>query len=83
MTTLQRSVVEYQEIDFSDGYQIRMEHEHEKKYDVHTIKIKRKNIDAELSKKSPVYADIQFHLDTEHFTKFCHFFNMIGERYGK
>jgi len=81
MTTLQRSVVEYQEIDFSDGYQIRMEHEHEKKYDTHTITIKRKNIDPEV--KSPVYSDIQFNLDTEHFKKFCHFFNMIGERYGK
>lgn len=82
MTTLQRSVVEYQEIDFSDGYQIRMEHEHEKKYDTHTITIKRKNINPEYADK-PTYPNIQFNLDTEHFKKFCHFFNMIGERYGE
>jgi len=77
MTVLQRNVVEYQEIDFSDGYQIRLEHWHEKKYDTHTITVKRKNIMPEYADK-PVYPDIQFHLDTEHFKKFCEFFNMIS-----
>jgi hypothetical protein len=77
MTTLQRNVVEYQEIDFSDGYQIRLEHIHEKKYDVHTITVKRKNTDL-ISTKNPQYSDIQFHLDTEHFKQFCQFFNMIS-----
>lgn len=78
MTVLQRNVVEYAEIDFSDGYQVRLEHHHEKKYDVHSITIKRRNIDPDLSKKSPVYPDMQFHLDTPHFKQFCQFFHMIG-----
>jgi hypothetical protein len=80
MTVLQRNIVEYQEIDFSDGYQVRLEHEHEKKYDTHTITIKRRNINPEYKGK-PEYPNIQFNLDTEHFKKFCEFFNMIsGEK---
>jgi hypothetical protein len=81
MTILQRNVVEYAEIDFSDGYQVRLEHEHEKKYDTHTVTFKRRNIDPD-HKDKQIYSDIQFNLDTEHFKQFCKFFNTIGERYG-
>jgi hypothetical protein len=78
---LNRNVVEYTEIDFTDGYQVRIEHEHEQKYDTHTITFKRRNINPEFKDKQ-VYSDIQFNLDTEHFKQFCKFFNMIGDSYG-
>lgn len=78
---INRNVVEYTEIDFTDGYQVRLEHEYEKTYDNHTITLKRRNVNPEFKDKQ-LYSDIQFNLDTQHFNQFCKFFNMIGDHYG-
>jgi hypothetical protein len=76
------SVKSYVELDVTEDYQIRMEHVHDKKYDLHQIKIKRANTDDSTGKR-PVYPDIDFNLDTKMFIQFCKFFQNIGEvRYG-
>jgi len=67
------------EINFPDGYQITLEHFYIEAYDNHTITIKRKNTDPEISSKSAEYPDVQFNLDTRAYEEFCEFFKMIGE----
>ena len=77
------SVKSYAELDISDDYQIRIEHVHDKKYDLHELVIKRKVLDAKTKEDTKILPDINFNLDTAMFLQFCKFFQNIGEvRYG-
>jgi len=73
------SPTNFAEIDFTDGYQVRLEHQYDEKYDSHRISIKRQSTDPDPTYKNPEYSDVNFFLDTPHFKQFCNFFNMIGE----
>ena len=80
---ISQSVKSYAELDISEDYQIRIEHMHDKKYDLHEILIKRKILDSETRKDTEMLSDIRFNLDTAMFLQFCKFFQNIGEvRYG-
>jgi hypothetical protein len=80
---ISQSVKSYAELDVSEDYQIRIEHMHDKKYDLHEILIKRKILDSETRQDTEMLSDIRFNLDTEMFLQFCKFFQNIGEvRYG-
>jgi hypothetical protein len=77
------SVKSYAELDVSDDYQIRIEHVHDKKYDLHEVVIKRKVLDDKTREDTQLLSDIRFNLDTAMFLQFCKFFQNIGEvRYG-
>lgn len=77
------SVKSYAELDISDDYQIRIEHVHDKKYDLHELVIKRKVLDAKTKEDTKILPDINFNLDTAMFLQFCNFFqNIGGVRYG-
>jgi hypothetical protein len=78
------SVKSYVELDVTEDYQVRMEHVHDKKYDLHQIKIMRKNTQKDvMDGKRPHYSDIDFNLSTDMFIQFCKFFeNIGGVRYG-
>jgi hypothetical protein len=77
------SVKSYAELDISDDYQIRIEHVHDKKYDLHELVIKRKVLDTKTKEDTKLLPDINFNLDTAMFLQFCKFFQNIGEvRYG-
>jgi hypothetical protein len=77
------SVRSYAELDVSEDYQVRIEHAHDKKYDLHEILIKRKMLDSETKQDTELLSDIRFNLDTVMFLQFCKFFQNIGEvRYG-
>jgi hypothetical protein len=77
------SVKSYAELDVSDDYQIRIEHVHDKKYDLHELVIKRKVLDKNTKEDTKILHDINFNLDTAMFLQFCKFFQNIGEvRYG-
>jgi len=77
------SVKSYAELDVSDDYQIRIEHVHDKKYDLHELVIKRKVLDTKTKEDTKILPDINFNLDTAMFLQFCKFFQNIGEvRYG-
>jgi len=77
------SVKSYAELDVSDDYQIRIEHVHDKKYDLHELVIKRKVLDKNTKEDTKILPDINFNLDTAMFLQFCKFFQNIGEvRYG-
>jgi hypothetical protein len=73
------AVKSYAELDINDLYQLRIEHQHDKKYDLHSINIKRKVLDADTKKDTEILPDIRFNLDTEHFKQFCQFFTNINE----
>lgn len=76
------SIKSYAELDVSDDYQIRIEHVHDKKYDLHELVIQRKVLD-ENGNDTEMLPPIQFNLDTTMFLQFCKFFENIGEvRYG-
>ena len=78
------SVKSYAELDISEDYSIRIEHVHDKKYDLHELVIKRKVLDPETKEDTKILPEIQFNLDTEMFLQFCKFFENIGSvRYGK
>lgn len=80
---ISQSVKSYAELDVSEDYQIRIEHMHDKKYDLHEILIKRKILDSETRQDTEMLSDIRFNLDTAMFLQFCKFFQNIGEvRYG-
>jgi len=80
---ISQSVKSYAELDISEDYQIRIEHMHDKKYDLHEIIIKRKILDSETKQDTEMLSDIRFNLDTAMFLQFCKFFQNIGEvRYG-
>lgn len=80
---ISQSVKSYAELDVSEDYQIRIEHMHDKKYDLHEILIKRKILDSETRQDTELLSDIRFNLDTAMFLQFCKFFQNIGEvRYG-
>jgi hypothetical protein len=80
---ISQSVKSYAELDISEDYQIRIEHMHDKKYDLHEILIKRKILDSETKQDTEMLSDIRFNLDTAMFLQFCKFFQNIGEvRYG-
>ena len=80
---ISQSVKSYAELDISEDYQIRIEHMHDKKYDLHEILIKRKILDSETRQDTEMLSDIRFNLDTAMFLQFCKFFQNIGEvRYG-
>jgi len=72
------SNIKFAELDFSDGYQLRLEHQYNSAFDLHTLCIKRKYTGPHDNNKE-VYSDIKFNLDTEHFIQFCNFFKMIGD----
>jgi hypothetical protein len=81
--SISQSVKSYAELDVSEDYQIRIEHVHDKKYDLHEICIKRKILDSETRQDTELLSDIRFNLDTAMFLQFCKFFQNIGEvRYG-
>jgi hypothetical protein len=81
--SISQSVKSYAELDVSEDYQIRIEHVHDKKYDLHEILIKRKILDSETKQDTEMLSDIRFNLDTAMFLQFCKFFQNIGEvRYG-
>lgn len=76
------SVKSYAELDVSEDYQIRIEHVHDRKYDLHELVIQRKVLD-ENGNDTEMLPPIQFNLDTTMFLQFCKFFENIGEvRYG-
>jgi hypothetical protein len=77
------SVKSYAELDVSDDYRIRIEHVHDKKYDLHELIIKRQVLDEDTKEDTKILSDIRFNLDTVMFLQFCKFFQNIGEvRYG-
>lgn len=76
------SVKSYAELDVSDDYKIRIEHVHDKKYDLHELVIKRQVLN-DKGDDTELLPPIQFNLDTAMFLQFCKFFENIGEvRYG-
>ena len=79
MTQLARNIVTYSEIDFDNGFRIRLEHEHIKKYDCNRVTMLKIMLDEETGKEVGDPVRIDFTLDSPHLTEFCKFFTMIGE----
>jgi hypothetical protein len=76
------SVKSYAELYISNDYSIKIEHVHDKKYDLHELVIKRQILD-ENGEDTKILPNINFNLDTTMFLQFCKFFQNIGEvRYG-
>lgn len=75
---LERNIVSYQELDFDNGFHLRLEHEYCKKYQVNKIRIKREFVHPEGKETKEEYSDIKFNLDPEQFKLFCEFFKNIN-----
>lgn len=75
---LERNIVSYQELDFDNGFHLRVEHEYCKKYKLNQIRIKREFVHPEGLPTKEEYSDIRFNLDAEQFKMFCEFFKNIN-----
>jgi len=74
------NIVTYQELDFDNGFHIRLEHEYFQNTKLHLIRVKRKYIDLETSSSTKEsYPDITFNLETDQLREFCNFFIRIKE----
>lgn len=70
------NIVTFQEIDFTDGHQIRIEHEYLDNIDANRITMIRTSI-AKNGKMEPTKID--FYLEADQLKQFCNFFQHLSE----
>jgi hypothetical protein len=74
------NIVTYQELDFDNGFNIRLEHEYFENTKLHLLRVKRKYIEPETGNETKEsYSDITFNLDSVQLKEFCNFFVRIKE----